>query len=200
MVGAARRPSGRAGRGGAASMRPRPGRLGRRPGLKLQRDGREVALRGWAHALLDELGSVCGLLDEGLVGRPYAAALAAQRAKLEDPARLPSARLAQPLLDGQSFRDQTLALSRANHAALLAAAPDPAFQRALEAEVQRSFAAEAALRQQDAASGRSFAQFVVAFLEQTDTPPAQWLLEAAAAGARGGHRSAAMPPRAAARP
>jgi len=174
--------------------------VGRRPGLKLQRDGREVELRGWAQALLDELRSVCDLLDEGLVGRPYAAALAAQQAKLEDPARLPSARLARPLRDGQSFRAQTLALSGANHAALLAAAPDPAFQRALEAEVARSFAAEAALREQDAASGRSFPQFVVAFLRQTDTPPARSLLQAAAAGVRGGHRSTVPPPRVAARP
>lgn len=164
---------------------------GRKPGLKLQRDGRDVELRAWAQELLDELGQVAKLLDEGHAGKPYAAALAAQQAKLDTPALLPSARLVQPLRDGQSFVRHTLALSATNTQRLLAraATPDPAILPALEQEVQRSFAAEAALRRQDAASGLSFERYVVDYLNRTGTPPADWLIKAVASeGRRAGQR------------
>lgn len=158
--------------------------LGRKPGLKLQRDAREVELRSWAQALSEELGEVTKLLDEGHAGTPYAAALAAQQAKLDNPALLPSARLVQPLRDGQSFRDQSLAQSRANHQALLAATPDVGILAALEQEAERSFAAEAALRRQDQDSGLSFEQYVVAYLKRTSTPRAVGLMKAIAGGGR----------------
>jgi glutamate--cysteine ligase len=66
-------------------------RRGREPGLLLRRDGREVPMQDWAREILDQMQGICELLDAGDPQRPHAAALAAQTAKLDDPAVTPSA-------------------------------------------------------------------------------------------------------------
>jgi len=66
---------------------------GREPGLVLRRGGEEVTLRDWGLELCDRLVAVCEVLDADKVGAPYARALRAQREKLEDPERTPSARM-----------------------------------------------------------------------------------------------------------
>ena len=92
-------------------------RRGREPGLTLSRDGRQVSMRTWAGEILDQMQGVCELLDEGDVGKPYAAALAVQAAKLSDVALTPSARLIAELRDtGESFFDLALRTS-ADHKA-----------------------------------------------------------------------------------
>jgi len=92
-------------------------RRGREPGLTLSRDGRQVSMRTWAEEILDQMQGVCELLDEGDVGKPYAAALAVQAAKLSDVALTPSARLIAELRDtGESFFDLALRTS-ADHKA-----------------------------------------------------------------------------------
>ena len=71
---------------------------GREPGLRLERNGAEVVLTEWAQQLLDEMQPLAQQLDAQLGGTGHAQALAAAQASLEDPARLPSARvLAQTL-------------------------------------------------------------------------------------------------------
>ena len=67
---------------------------GRRPGLTLTRNGEEVALQAWAGELIERIRPVASLLDEQHnEGHVHAASLAAQQAKIANPALTPSARV-----------------------------------------------------------------------------------------------------------
>ncbi|MGQ0385282.1 MAG: glutamate--cysteine ligase [Gammaproteobacteria bacterium] len=86
---------------------------GREPGLVLWNEPSPLALADWAAELLDQMQGICELLDGADRARPYATALALQRAKLEDPALLPSARLLAGMEREQvSFSDLALSMSR----------------------------------------------------------------------------------------
>ncbi|HAP26939.1 MAG TPA: glutamate--cysteine ligase [Achromobacter sp.] len=99
---------------------------GRKPGLTLDRDGQTIGLTQWGHELLDQIAPYAALYDSAVGGTAYADALAAQRAKLDQPDTTPSARLLAELKDsGLSFHDYSLALSR-KHADALRAQPLPA--------------------------------------------------------------------------
>ncbi|MFJ3464942.1 glutamate--cysteine ligase [Achromobacter spanius] len=99
---------------------------GRKPGLTLDRDGQTIGLAQWGHELLDQIAPYAALYDSAAGGTAYADALAAQRAKLDQPDTTPSARLLADLKDsGLSFHDYSLALSR-KHADALRAQPLPA--------------------------------------------------------------------------
>ena len=79
-------------------------RRGREPGLTLNREGRSYPMADWARELLDAMEGLCELLDHGEPGRPYRAALEQQRAKLDDVALTPSARLLHEMRQtGESF-------------------------------------------------------------------------------------------------
>lgn len=86
-------------------------RRGREPGLALSREGRSVPLREWALELLDSMIGICEILDRGDPARPYAQALAAQHAKVEDVSLTPSARLMAELNAGESFFALALRMS-----------------------------------------------------------------------------------------
>jgi glutamate--cysteine ligase len=95
-------------------------RRGREPGLMLWRDGRSVSMRDWARELLDSMVGICEVLDRGDASRPYAQALAAQSAKIEDVARTPSARLmAELTTTGESFSELALRMSATHKAYFL---------------------------------------------------------------------------------
>ncbi|MES2325238.1 MAG: glutamate--cysteine ligase [Pseudomonadota bacterium] len=67
---------------------------GRRPGLALTRNGEEVPLKDWACELLARIAPVAALLDvQHNDGAVHAASLAAQQAKVDNPALTPSARV-----------------------------------------------------------------------------------------------------------
>lgn len=71
---------------------------GRRPGLTLTRNGEEVLLQDWAHDLLARIAPIADLLDQqhndsGV----HAASMAAQRAKIDNPALTPSARVLEDI-------------------------------------------------------------------------------------------------------
>ncbi len=88
-------------------------RRGREPGLTLNREGRSHPMADWARELLDAMQGLCEMLDEGEPGRPYAAALEQQRAKLDDVSRTPSARLLNEMRNtGESFIDLSLRMSK----------------------------------------------------------------------------------------
>jgi glutamate--cysteine ligase len=70
----------------------RVAREGRRAGLTLRREGRDVSLRDWALEIVDSMRGVCELLDEGDAQRPYTTALDLQAAKVHDVSLTPSAR------------------------------------------------------------------------------------------------------------
>ena len=85
---------------------------GREPGLILWTDRGTIALADWAAELLDQMEGICELLDAGDASKPYAAALAFQRAKLADSAELPSARLLEEMRrQGKSFFELALWMS-----------------------------------------------------------------------------------------
>ena len=67
---------------------------GRRPGLTLTRDGDEVSMQEWATQLLARMAPVAALLDEQHnESGVHAASMAAQAAKIANPALTPSARV-----------------------------------------------------------------------------------------------------------
>ncbi|MGH8131409.1 MAG: glutamate--cysteine ligase, partial [Steroidobacteraceae bacterium] len=70
---------------------------GREPGLELWTERGLLALADWTAEILDQMQGICELLDAGEASRPYAAALAFQRAKFADYAELPSARLLEEM-------------------------------------------------------------------------------------------------------
>ncbi len=86
-------------------------RRGREPGLELSREGRSVAMTGWAMELIDSMSGICELLDRGDPSRPYAQSLATQAAKIRDVRLTPSARLLAELQSGESFFDLALRMS-----------------------------------------------------------------------------------------
>ncbi len=86
---------------------------GREPGLSLWTEQGPLALADWAGEILDQMEGLCELLDAGEASKPYAAALAFQRAKLADFAELPSARLlADMRRQGMTFAEIALWMSR----------------------------------------------------------------------------------------
>jgi glutamate--cysteine ligase len=88
-------------------------RRGREPGLTLDREGREYPMKDWAHELLDSMQGICEMLDHGEPSRPYASALAHQRAKIDDVSLSPSARLlAEMRQTGETFFELALRMSR----------------------------------------------------------------------------------------
>jgi glutamate--cysteine ligase len=77
---------------------------GRDPELKLIRGSRSIHLRSWAEELLEEMHSVCELLDQSSKGTPYCTALQAQLNKVKDPELTPSARMLNEMRDrGEGF-------------------------------------------------------------------------------------------------
>ncbi len=76
---------------------------GRDPALALDRRTGAVALRVWAHELLDAMVPAAELMDGGSEG-PCARSLASQQEKVRDPASTPSARmLSEMVANGESF-------------------------------------------------------------------------------------------------
>jgi glutamate--cysteine ligase len=89
--------------------------LGRDPGLKLLRDGKEVPFKDWAAEILDSSLACATLLDQSYGGGDYVQAVNNQYAKLSNPALTPSAQvLADLASDNKSFFDHTLALAEAH--------------------------------------------------------------------------------------
>lgn len=134
-------------------------RRGREPGLKLDRNGRPVALRTWALELIDSMRGICELLDGGDAQRPYAAALELQAAKIEDPALTPSARSIEELrTSGESFASMALRMSREHKAYFLELYP-PNEQRLAQfaAEAEQSLQRQSEL---EAADRVDFDQFL----------------------------------------
>jgi glutamate--cysteine ligase len=87
-------------------------RDGRRPRLRLRHDSRDVELRAWALEIVDGMRGICELLDGSDPQRPYCSALAAQEAKITDPALTPAARTVDELRTGEaSFFDLALRMS-----------------------------------------------------------------------------------------
>lgn len=112
---------------------------GRRPDLRLPRDGGSARLQDWAAEILDRLSEVAAVLDNE--ERGYAEAVEAARVAVADPEATPSARLLESLRQsGLSFFEFVLE-EAARHRRQLLARPIPAADearlRALAAESLR---------------------------------------------------------------
>jgi glutamate--cysteine ligase len=129
----------------------RVAREGRRPDLRLRRDGRAVPLRDWALEIVEAMQGVCEFLDHGDPQRPYAAALAAQEAKIRDVSLTPSARtLLEMRTNDESFFDFALRMSRLHKDYFLDLySPNDARQEELAAEAEASLEEQARIEAAD---------------------------------------------------
>lgn len=74
-------------------------RRGREPGLKLRRNGQEIALKDWGLAVLEPVARIADLLDNGTGSHAYRDAVEHQRQSILDPSRTPSARMLKEMRD-----------------------------------------------------------------------------------------------------
>jgi glutamate--cysteine ligase len=117
---------------------------GRRPGLTLTRDGKEVTLQDWGRDLLERIRPAAELLDSLRGDSSHMDSLAVQAEKLADPERTPSAAVMRELLaNGKSFADFGLRQSE-KHAAYFRAHPPTAEQAAYFEGLARQSLAEQA--------------------------------------------------------
>jgi glutamate--cysteine ligase len=95
--------------------------LGREPGLRLVRAGRDVPLRQWAGQLLEECAPIAAALDSACGGSAHQAALAAAVRTLDDADLLPSAHVLREIEQHHegSYPRFALAQTRRHRGALL---------------------------------------------------------------------------------
>ncbi len=138
---------------------------GRKPGLELVRDGVPVAMRDWAEETLDKIEAAARVLDEIRGGDEHVRAVAAQREKLADPEKTPSARVLREMRErGESFIEFASRHSAA-HAEFFRARPLDAVElEAANALAGRSLAEQADLEGKEAGS---FDAFVAAYRAYT---------------------------------
>lgn len=73
------------------------GVYGRKPGLKLNKEGKEVYLKTWGEEILKDMQKVAELLDRAHKVTKYSESLKHQFEKLENPEKTPSAQIMQEL-------------------------------------------------------------------------------------------------------
>jgi len=139
---------------------------GRRHGLQLHCDGTSRELKTWGLELLERIAPVAALLDEQLGGPAvHAESLFAQRAKLNDVALTPSAKvLAAIHKQGGSYMAFGLAQSQAHAADFNARPLSEAENTALNALAAASLAEQA---QVEAAQTGSFDDFITDYRART---------------------------------
>ncbi|MBU9456981.1 glutamate--cysteine ligase [Burkholderia multivorans] len=138
---------------------------GRKPGLMLTHDGEPIAMRAWADALMADIETIGRRLDEIRGDDAHARAIAAQREKLADPERTPSARVLRTMREnGQSFLAFARAQSEAHAAYYRAHRPSADAMRASTALAEQSLAEQAELEAKEAGS---FDAFVAAYRAYT---------------------------------
>ncbi|MFN4360185.1 MAG: glutamate--cysteine ligase [Hylemonella sp.] len=124
---------------------------GREPGLQLLRDGRAVALRDWGLELVQACEPIARALDAAHGSGDYSAAVAAARAALDDPSRLPSARVlaAMAAEHDNSFLRFVRARSQQTRQELLARPWTPQQQVKYELMARQSVEAQRAIEAAD---------------------------------------------------
>jgi glutamate--cysteine ligase len=138
---------------------------GRRPGLTLTRDGKEVPLRECALDLIERIGPVAQLLDDQHNdGGVHAASLARQLAKINNPALTPSARVLDEVRALGSASAFGLRQSELHAAYFRESALMPAEEDMFNEMVTASLAEQAVIEQGDTSS---FEDFVAAYNSST---------------------------------
>ncbi len=138
---------------------------GRRPDLTLTRAGEEVSLRDWALELVERIRPLAELLDsDSNDSGAHAASLAVQKAKIENPALTPSARVLEDIRALGSAAAFGLRQSEL-HAATFRDSPlMPAEEAAFAEMAAASLAEQAIVEQTDTGS---FDNFVAAYNSST---------------------------------
>jgi glutamate--cysteine ligase len=147
-----------------ARNQERTANQGREPGLMLECcDSGVVALQEWALALVEECEPIAQALDAALGGRAHADAVRAARSALEDPARLPSARVLDEMARGHDmgFNAFARARSRAAGEALLALPWPPSEQTRFDACAERSRRGQAELEASESLPFEDYRQHYV---------------------------------------
>ena len=124
---------------------------GREPGLQLLRGGRAVTLRDWGLELVQACEPIARALDAAHGSRDYSAAVAAARAALDEPDRLPSARVLAAMAAGHdnSFLRFVRARSQQTRQALLDRSWTPQQQGKYELMARQSVEAQRAIEVAD---------------------------------------------------
>ena len=131
---------------------------GRDPALRLRRAGASVPIFDWAREIVDTVAGIAEMLDAPTRTHRYADAVRMCRASLDDPQRLPSARVLEEMRTrSEAFFEFAMRRSEEHRATLLAAPLPAARKAALEAEAAASRRAQ---REIEAADRFSFPEYL----------------------------------------
>lgn len=141
---------------------------GRKPGLLLSRRGQKISLTDWANELLDLISECANTYAEALQDPIYKNVVAAQRAKILNPALTPSAELLDTLKSQHlTFQQYALQTSQ-NHAAdLRKIGLDAEELKLAQDQVASSFAEQKTLETDEV---ESFDEYVARFHQALKAP------------------------------
>lgn len=139
-------------------------RRGRDPALRLHHGDGSLRLRDWAMAITQAVTGICEILDGGDPERPYAQALAAQTANVQNPDELPSARVLAAMRErDESFVQFALRLSNEHAAYFKNCSLDPEVARRYEAMAAASLRHQAEL---EACDDTPFEEYLARYFAQ----------------------------------
>jgi len=142
---------------------------GRDPTLRLRRADSSVPIFDWAREIADAVAEIAEALDAPGRTRRYAHAVETCRAALDEPHRLPSARVLEELrARSEAFFEFAMRKSEEHRATLLAAPLPDGRRTALEADAAASLRAQ---REIEAADRLSFAEYLERYFAQRPGPP-----------------------------
>ncbi len=112
---------------------------GRDPHMRLSSDAGEQSVTQWGHALLDDIMRTASLLDKSYGSSDFTSAVKAQRAKLENPELLPSARLLSDMAaSDKTFFGMAMTLAEQHKARYAQVEPSAEWQAEMQAQVEAS--------------------------------------------------------------
>jgi glutamate--cysteine ligase len=122
---------------------------GRKPGLELERDGKQVPLQVWAAEILDSMVEVCAILDNNEENKPYSKTLLAQRKLVQNADLTASARmLADMKTTDLPFSRFGLSKSLEHAACFKGHPPDAKFTQQFNELAEQSLSKQASLETQ----------------------------------------------------
>ncbi len=143
-------------------------REGRKPGLLLRRDDRDISLRDWGDELIDRIAPYAEMLDEAAGHKRHVAALELQRKKLHNTELTPSARVLHALREQHaSLHAFMLQLSTEHHNTLAHGPMDAELEQRYVQEAADSIAEQLAI---EAADTETFDEYVARFHAALHTP------------------------------
>jgi glutamate--cysteine ligase len=137
---------------------------GRKPGLTLTREGKEVPLTEWALELIERIRPVAQLLDGQHDEAVHEATLSVQKARIEDPSKTPSARVLEEVRAIGSFKQFGLQQSELHAKYFRENGLMPAEEAMFDEMAAASLAEQTVIEQQDTGS---FDDFVAKYNSST---------------------------------